>query len=201
MPRHAPSSLYAPSACSWGQHVLAVLSKTTKQLFPPPVQQWFALLFTQACLRAQVPAYLVCCVDSTLSAAELPPHAVGASSSECRCKPGYGSITGSAPCRLCPVGTYSEGWTMEDCKPCKFGYTSAVGSESAQQCEPSPQACPIGQWAPGSAVAAAQCLCYPGESECIWLGFQQSVWYHVCRAFLTAANHALLKEALVVLLC
>lgn len=37
---------------------------------------------------------------------------------QCVCKPGYGSTTGSAPCQICPADTFSEGGTLEDCKPC-----------------------------------------------------------------------------------
>jgi len=82
---------------------------------------------------------------------------------EYKCKPGYGSATGFAPCRLCPIGTYSEGGTMEDCKPCSFGHTSAAGSDSRERCLPLSQPCPVGQIAPPDAVSPRQCGCAPGH--------------------------------------
>lgn len=51
---------------------------------------------------------------------------------------------------------------MEACVPCPFGYTSAVGATSQEQCQLTPQACPIGQWAPETAVAPDECRCYAG---------------------------------------
>lgn len=48
-----------------------------------------------------------------------------------------------APCTICPAGTYSRGGDLEACKPCKFGYTSAVGSTSSKDCYPVDQ-CPAG---------------------------------------------------------
>jgi hypothetical protein len=83
--------------------------------------------------------------------------------SDCVCKSGYGSPTGTGICRLCGAGTYSAGGTMEDCKPCPFGTTSAEGSAAKEQCQvPVQQACPIGQWAPEGAVSAEECRCYTG---------------------------------------
>ena len=78
------------------------------------------------------------------------------------CKPGYGSTTGDCTCHLCPIGTYSEGGNMEDCRPCPFGFTSAAGSNSSAQCVPADQPCPVGQIAPPGAVSADQCGCIPG---------------------------------------
>jgi hypothetical protein len=78
------------------------------------------------------------------------------------CKAGYGSATGSAPCRLCPVGSFSDGRTMEDCSPCPFGFTSRAGARSSQECVAESQPCPIGQIAPPHAESADQCFCLPG---------------------------------------
>lgn len=52
---------------------------------------------------------------------------------------------------------------MEDCKPCPFGYTSRPGSRGREECEPIPQACPVGQIALAGAVSASQCVCLPGH--------------------------------------
>lgn len=79
----------------------------------------------------------------------------------CRCKAGYGSTSGST-CRICPVGSYAEGGTMDDCRPCPFGYTSRAGAESPHECVPESQPCPIGQIAPPGAVSAEVCACIPG---------------------------------------
>jgi hypothetical protein len=81
---------------------------------------------------------------------------------DCKCKPGYGSLTGEGICRLCPEGTFSTGRTMEDCKPCPFGTTSAAGIDDSEKCVPVAQACPVGMFAPENAVAPQQCQCYPG---------------------------------------
>lgn len=81
---------------------------------------------------------------------------------DCVCKPGHGSVTGSAPCKLCPAGTWSPGGNLEECTPCGFGFTSAEGSTSDQDCRPASQMCPIGQWASQNAVSAAECRCYRG---------------------------------------
>lgn len=75
---------------------------------------------------------------------------------------GYGSSTGSAPCQLCPSGSYSEGGDLEACRPCPFGFKSAPGACGLHECVRTPQACPIGQWAPNDAVSQDQCACYPG---------------------------------------
>lgn len=74
---------------------------------------------------------------------------------DCVCKAGYGSPTGSGICRMCPAGTYSEGGTMEDCKPCAFGMTSSSGSEQCTRAVE--QSCPIGQWAPPDALSKDEC--------------------------------------------
>jgi len=94
--------------------------------------------------------------------AEIRADGAGDPLSRCVCRPGYGSKTGEGICSLCPIGTYSEGGSMEDCKPCKFGLTSAAGSSSRAQCVPVSQACPVGQVAPPGAVSAAQCVCIAG---------------------------------------
>lgn len=88
----------------------------------------------------------------------MPPLALN----QCKCKPGYGSSTGPPPCRLCPVGTFSMGGSMEDCRPCPFGQTSAPGAISLDRCVPAAQACPVGQIAPPDAVSPAECGCLPG---------------------------------------
>lgn len=57
------------------------------------------------------------CVNTlSLVRAEVPHGEAGASSKECVCKPGFGSPTGEAPCRMCPTASYSPGGSMEDCK-------------------------------------------------------------------------------------
>lgn len=100
-----------------------------------------------------------CPVGTELLKDAKDPVSVG----DCVCKPGYGaSSDGSRSCQLCSVGTYSVGGSLEQCKPCAFGTTSAAGSTSQKQCQRSPQACPIGQWAPENAVSKEQCICYPG---------------------------------------
>ena len=80
----------------------------------------------------------------------------------CKCKAGYGSMTGMPPCSICAVGTYSEGGTLEGCKSCPFGYTSRPGADTIHECEAVSQACPVGQVAPPGAVSAEQCGCLPG---------------------------------------
>lgn len=82
--------------------------------------------------------------------------------SDCVCKPGYGSSTGMAPCHLCPPGMFSDGGSLEGCKPCPFGFTSRDGARSMDDCQPMAQACPIGQYAPEGAISKAQCRCYNG---------------------------------------
>lgn len=81
---------------------------------------------------------------------------------QCVCKPGFGSSTGTAPCHLCPAGTYSDGGSLEDCKPCPFAQTSAPGACGVNECKPVIHPCPIGQFAPMGAVSQDQCSCYPG---------------------------------------
>lgn len=77
---------------------------------------------------------------------------------------GYGTRGSGkdATCSLCPAGTYSSGGSMEACIPCPFGFTSPAGATGKVQCQLTPQACPIGQWAPDTAVAEDECRCYPG---------------------------------------
>jgi len=93
---------------------------------------------------------------------ELPPFARGVSTQECMCKPGYGSPTGEGPCHVCPVGTYSEGRTLEECKICPFSTTSVAGATSKADCLPVAQKCPVGQVAPPHAFSPDQCGCLPG---------------------------------------
>lgn len=71
---------------------------------------------------------------------------------ECVCKPGYGSTSGKAPCSLCDANSFSEGGSLEDCKPCPFGTTSNAGSTSEQACY-AIEACPAGS----GARARARC--------------------------------------------
>lgn len=67
------------------------------------------------------------------------------------------------------VGTFSEGGSFEDCKPCPFGYTSEFGATSREECHPVAQTCPVGQIAPPGAVSREQCGCIPGfGGECDW---------------------------------
>lgn len=47
-------------------------------------------------------------------------------------------------------------------RPCPFGQTSRAGAESAKECVPESQKCPIGQIAPPDAVSPEQCGCLPG---------------------------------------
>lgn len=54
-----------------------------------------------------------------------------------------GGATPDAPCTICPAGFFSRGRNLEACKPCKFGYTSAVGSTDEEECMPL-DACPAG---------------------------------------------------------
>jgi hypothetical protein len=63
---------------------------------------------------------------------------------------------------MCPAATYAPGRTMEDCKPCPFGTTSAPGTDRVEKCVPVPQSCPVGMYAPANAVDDDQCSCYPG---------------------------------------
>jgi len=51
---------------------------------------------------------------------------------------------------------------MEDCQPCPFGYWSGEGTESPHACKLTPDACPIGQFAPANAVSSKECRCYKG---------------------------------------
>lgn len=105
-----------------------------------------------------------CYTTNACPAGTEPHRSIDAPSalSDCVCKSGYGSPTGTGICRLCPANTYSTGGTMEDCKKCPFGTTSAEGSTSKDQCRSVPQACPLGQWAPPDAVSAEECRCYKG---------------------------------------
>jgi hypothetical protein len=95
--------------------------------------------------------------------AEVPKGEAGASKQECSCKPGFGSPTGEGICRLCPTASYSPGGTMEDCKPCPFGFTSRPGARGVEECVPIPQSCPVGQVALIGAVSSEQCVCLPGH--------------------------------------
>jgi hypothetical protein len=101
-------------------------------------------------------------VDVCPAGTEIPQNEAGSSSAECKCSPGHGSSTGAAPCRTCPVGTYAEGGTLEECKPCPFGYTSMAGAASLADCVPAARRCPPGQVATPDAVSDAQCACLPG---------------------------------------
>jgi hypothetical protein len=47
------------------------------------------------------------------------------------------------PCDICPVGTFSPGFTRDRCIPCGFGYTSPIGSKQERDCYPVDQ-CPAG---------------------------------------------------------
>lgn len=82
--------------------------------------------------------------------------------SDCVCRPGFGSPTGSGICRLCPAGTFGPGGSLEDCYPCPFGTTSGEGAQHSHECRPVEQACPIGQYAPADAVSVQECRCYRG---------------------------------------
>lgn len=75
---------------------------------------------------------------------------------------GFGSSSGKGVCTLCPAGTFSDGGSMEDCKPCPFGFTSAPGACGIHECRPVVHACPIGQWAPMGSTSPADCRCYRG---------------------------------------
>jgi hypothetical protein len=78
----------------------------------------------------------------------------------CRCKPGFGSLTGQGSCKLCPINTWSAGGSMEECRPCPFGTSSRPGSTSESQCY-SVDSCP-----PGSEVHKA--LASPASSaDCV----------------------------------
>lgn len=80
----------------------------------------------------------------------------------CRCRAGFGSVTGQGACTICPVGTFSEGGSNDACLPCPFGHTSPRGAQSRHQCEKMSQPCPVGQIAPPDAVSAEQCGCAAG---------------------------------------
>lgn len=102
---------------------------------------------------------MLCCA---VLCAELSQRTVAATAKDCKCKPGYGSRSGEGPCHVCGVGTYSQGGSLEDCKACPFGYTSAPGATSGEDCKPVAQTCPVGQTAPSNAVSQEQCGCLPG---------------------------------------
>lgn len=59
--------------------------------------------------------------------AELPPYAVGASTQDCRCKPGYGSQNGAAPCHLCPVSKCSGNNKAHPAVQCGRGPRTCFG--------------------------------------------------------------------------
>lgn len=80
----------------------------------------------------------------------------------CVCTHCATSPTTTGICKLCPRGTFSEGGTMEQCKPCPWGFTSDDGSVSWKECRIEAQRCPIGQWAPKDAVSDKECRCYTG---------------------------------------
>lgn len=49
----------------------------------------------------------------------------------------------SDPCDICPVGTFSPGFSHDRCVPCGFGYTSHIGAKQERDCYPV-DACPAG---------------------------------------------------------
>ena len=92
----------------------------------------------------------------------LPPALCRFLSPTTQHQPGFGSSTGTAPCRLCPPSTYSAGGTLEECLPCPFGYTSAPGAKGIESCVKVAMKCPAGQIAPSDAVSPDECACLPG---------------------------------------
>jgi hypothetical protein len=64
---------------------------------------------------------------------------------------------------------------MEDCKPCPFGHTSRPGTRHIEECEPVPQACPVGQIALLGAVSPQQCVCLPGHGGKTGSGWQPAL--------------------------
>lgn len=92
-----------------------------------------------------------------------PADAVSAA--ECLCKAGFGAAPNAKPgdsCILCLAGTYSPGGSMDICFSCSFGKTSAIGSDSADDCYDKATSCPSGMQAPPNATSADQCVCKPG---------------------------------------
>jgi len=76
-----------------------------------------------------------------------------------------GGRTNEDACTLCPAGTFAAGGSTQHCIPCGFGFTSADGSTSAEQCMPV-NACPAGTDYRDSNVDKAfsphDCVCKPG---------------------------------------
>lgn len=54
-----------------------------------------------------------------------------------------GGRADAEPCDICPVGTFSPGYSRDRCIPCGFGYTSPVGAKEERDCYPIDQ-CPAG---------------------------------------------------------
>ena len=52
-----------------------------------------------------------------------------------KCRPGYISESGLAPCKACPLGEYKEGLGAAECKRCPAGtWTRAAGTGSKDDC-------------------------------------------------------------------
>jgi hypothetical protein len=107
---------------------------------------------TQACPNGQGPFGEAQNIGSNLISPET-----------CACLPGYGDGAVDKPCQLCPPGTYSEGYTWEECKPCERATFSPAGSTNAAECLFSTNFCPPGMFLPPSGIQAKEeCVCYPG---------------------------------------
>jgi hypothetical protein len=94
------------------------------------------------------------------------------SAAECACVPGYGiadPANPSAGCAVCPVGTYSLGYTGQACVPCGFGLTSPVGSVDITDCYPLDLVCPPGMEIPGCGTGSSneECQCKPGFGKSV----------------------------------
>jgi hypothetical protein len=94
------------------------------------------------------------------------------SAAQCGCLSGYGiadPANPSAGCAVCPVGTYSPGFSRQACVPCAFGLTSPVGSTDILDCYPLNLVCPPGMEIPGGLTGSSngECQCKPGFGKSV----------------------------------
>jgi hypothetical protein len=101
-----------------------------------------------------------------------------------------GGRADAEPCDICPVGTFSPGYSRDRCIPCGFGYTSPVGAKEERDCYPIDQ-CPAGTG-----------MCLPHLLGCcrVWVGFsvveltQQAVSLHSYIAYSHRACHGIVRR-------
>jgi hypothetical protein len=109
-------------------------------------------LVTQACPNGQGPFGEAQIIGSLLISPET-----------CACLPGYGDGAVNKSCQLCPPGTYSAGFTWEECLPCPVNTFSPAGSTNVADCITTTNFCPPGMYLPATAPQTKEeCVCIPG---------------------------------------